>query len=332
MGPRDIWTLLKQTLSEWNEDGVPHLAAAISYYTAFALAPVLVVVIAVAGLVFDRTQVRGEILAQMEGMLGSAGGQLVGGMLDAAGQEGRSIRALVIGLFAIVLAASGLFGELQSALNTVWEVAPRKGRGLLGTLKDRLVSFTMVIGIGFLLLVSLVLSAGLAAVGKYAGGRLPDWATLLQVANFVLGFAMTTALFAMIYKVLPDVELRWRDVWLGAAVTAALFTIGRLLIGLYLGRSSIGSAYGAAGSLAIMLLWVYYSSQILLVGAEFTQVYARWRGRWIEPRPQAEVKTDARKQTVTAPGRSSERPPGAGHGTSQPGRDEDGRHGRQPKA
>jgi membrane protein len=289
MAVRDAGALVKQTLVEWNEDGVPHLAAAIAYYTAFALAPVLVIAMAVAGLLFDRAQVRGEILGQMQDMLGAAGADLIGTLLDAASQQGRSLRALVVGVAAIILAASGLFGELQYALNTVWDVAPRPGRGLLGLLKDRFVSFTMVLGTGFLLLVSLVLSAALSAVGKYAGGRLPEWAVLLQAANFVLGFAMTAALFAMIYKVLPDVDLRWRDVALGAGVTAALFTVGRFLIGLYLGRSSVGSAYGAAGSLAIVLVWVYYSAQVLMLGAEFTQVHARARGRWVAPAPNAEA-------------------------------------------
>jgi len=288
MAGREAWTLLKQTVSEWNADGVPHLAAAIAYYTAFALAPVLVIAMAVAGLVFDRTQVRVEILVQMQQMLGPAGAELVGTMLDAAGRPGHSVWALVVGVAALVLAASGLFGELQYALNTVWDVAPRPGRGLLGLLKDRFVSFTMVVGSGFLLMVSLVLSAALAAVGKYASGRLPQWSALLQAANLVIGFALAAALFAMIYKVLPDVHLRWRDVALGATVTAALFTAGRFLIGLYLGRSSVGSAYGAAGSLAIVLLWVYYSAQVLMLGAEFTQVYTRWRGRWVAPTPNAE--------------------------------------------
>jgi membrane protein len=295
MTAREAWTLLKQTLAEWNEDGVPHLAAAIAYYTAFALAPVLVIAMAVAGLAFDSAQVRVQILLQMREMLGPDGAELVGTMLDAASKRGQSWRALVVGLAAIVLAASGLFGELQYALNRVWDVAPRPGRGLLGLLQDRFLSFTMVLGSGFLLLVSLVLSAALAAVGSYVGGLLPQWATLLQVANFTLGFAMTTVLFGMIYKVLPDVQLRWRDVALGAAVTAALFTVGRLLIGIYLGRSSVGSAYGAAGSLAIILLWVYYSAQVLMLGAEFTQVYTRWRGRWVAPTPGAEEVTPPAK-------------------------------------
>ena len=288
MAVGDAWALLKQTVAEWNEDGVPHLAAAIAYYTAFALAPVLVIAMAVAGLVFDRAQVRGEILGQMGDMLGPAGAELIGVMLDAASRQRQSLLALVAGVAALLLAATGLFGELQYALNTIWDVAPRKGRGLRGLLKDRFVSFTMVLGSGFLLLVSLLLAAALSALGKYASGRLPEWAALLQAANFVLGLAMATVLFGMIYKALPDVRLRWRDVALGAAVTAALFTVGRFLIGLYLGRSSVGSAYGAAGSLAIMLLWVYYSAQVLMLGAEFTQVHARRRGRWIAPTENAE--------------------------------------------
>ena len=177
---RDTWKLLQRTLAEWMEDGVPHLAAAIAYYTAFALAPVLVIAMAVAGLFFDRAQVRGEILVQMQQLLGAAGAELVGTMLDAAGNHGRSLRALAVGLAATVLAATGLFGELQNALNTVWDVPPKRSRGLLGLLKDRFVSFTMVVGIGFLLLVSLVMSAALSAIGKYAGGRLPEWAALLR--------------------------------------------------------------------------------------------------------------------------------------------------------
>jgi membrane protein len=280
MGPSDAWPLARQTFSEWSEDEIPRLAAALAYYTAFALAPVLLIAIAVASLLFDSARVRAEMLEQMGSLLGEGGARLVATMLDASGRSGGSVAALVVGAATTLLAASGLFGELQAALNRVWEVEPRRGRGILGVLKDRFVSFTMVLGIGFLLLVSLALSAALAAAGKYANGVLPQWSAVLQVLNFVAGLALTTVLFAMIFKVLPDIDLPWRAVWLGAAVTAGLFTLGRFLIGLYLGRSSVGSTYGAAGSLAIVLLWVYYSSQILLLGAEFTQVHARARGTW----------------------------------------------------
>jgi membrane protein len=285
---RSLPGILKQTFAEWKDDEVPRLAAALAYYTSFALAPTLVIVIAVAGLVFGAENVRTEIVAQAAGMLGDAGGELVGAAVEAASRPKEGWLAVALGLMALLFAASGLFGELQSALNTVWEVEPKPGRGLLGLLRDRFLSFTMVLGVGFLLLVSLVLSAGLAGAEKYAAGHLAALAPVLHVAGFVVGFGVTTLLFAMIYKFLPDVELRWRDVWTGALATAFFFSLGRFLIGLYLGRSTVGSAYGAAGSLAIILAWVYYSSQVLLFGAEFTQVYARRRGTWAEPKEDAQ--------------------------------------------
>jgi membrane protein len=297
MGIQDAWPVLKQTVSEWMEDEVPLLAAALAYYTAFAMAPVLIVVIAVAGLAFDSAHVRAEVLHQMRDLLGAGGADLVRGMLEEAGRPDRSVLAMVAGVAAILIASSGLFATLNTALDKVWEVEPPKGRGVLGVIKDRFLSFTMVLGIGFLLLVSLVLSAAVAAFGKYADRHLPAAPVLLQAAYFVLGFALTTAMFAMIFKVLPDVKLRWRDVWLGAAVTAALFTVGRWLIGLYLGRGTVASAYGAAGSLAIVLVWVYYSSQVLLLGAEFTQVYTRRRGTVVEPQGKATLRSDAHKAT-----------------------------------
>jgi membrane protein len=313
MALRGVWPLLKQTFAEWSEDEVPRLAAALSYYTVFALAPVLVVITAIASLVFDSASVRAEVLGQMHGLLGPAGAELVGSMLDAAGRSRGSVAALIAGVLTTLFAASGLFGELQAALNRVWEVKPRRGRGVLGLVKDRFLSFTMVLGVGFVMLVSLVVSAGLAAAGKYAAHLLPRWDAILQALNAVVGVGIATLLFAMIYKVLPDVKLRWRDVWLGALVTAALFTIGRVLIGLYLGRTSVGSTFGAAGSLAIILLWVYYSSQILLIGAEFTQVHTRWRGAWVEPREQAEIEPGAWKGTV----KGSEGEASPLHGTGQ---------------
>jgi membrane protein len=298
MAARDVGALVKQTFSEWSEDEVPRLAAALSYYTVFALAPVLVVITAIASLAFDSASVRSEVVGQMGSLLGDSGAELVGSMLDAASRARGSVFALIAGVLTTLFAASGLFGELQAALNRVWEVKPRKGRGFMGLLKDRFLSFTMILGVGFVMLVSLVVSAGLAAAGKYAADLLPGWDAILQVLNVLVGVAIASLLFAMIYKVLPDVKLRWRHVWLGALVTAVLFTIGRVLIGLYLGRTSAGSTFGAAGSLAIILLWVYYSSQILLIGAEFTQVHTRWRGAVVEPKEQAEVEPGAWKGTV----------------------------------
>jgi membrane protein len=283
---REAWSVLKQTIGEYQTDNVPRLAAALSYYTAFALAPVLVIVIAVAGLAFDSGAVRVAILEQVAGLLGSGGAALVGQMLEAAGRPGQGVTAVVVGLATMVLAASGLFAELQDALDIVWDVEPRTEGGFLGVLRRRFVSFTMVVGLGFLLLVSLVVSAAVAAFSKFAGGRLPGWEIALQGGNVLLGFAFTTVVFALVYKVLPDVKLTWRDVWTEALITAALFSAGRLLIGLYLGRSTVASAYGAAGSLAIVLLWVYYSSQILLLGAELTQVRMRRRGERAQPKPE----------------------------------------------
>lgn len=315
---RDLGPLVKQTFAEWKQDEIPRLAASLAYYTAFALAPVLIIVIAVASLLFDSARVRAEMLEQMASLFGDSGAQLVGTMLDASARSGASVVALVAGVATTLFAASGLFGELQAALNRVWEVRPREGRGILGLVKDRFISFTMVLGIGFMLLVSLVLAAALSALGKYASGVLPEWSALLQALNFVAGLAFTTVLFAMIFKVLPDIDLPWRAVWLGAAVTAGLFTVGRFLIGLYLGRSSVGSTYGAAGSLAIMLLWVYYSAQILLLGAEFTQVHARARGTW-RPRTGARLLEGA----PGPPGATQERHRRARGGGGKPRPDEE---------
>jgi membrane protein len=267
---------------------VPRLAAALAYYTAFSLAPLLVIVVAVAGIAFGADEVRTALVGQIRDMLGGEGGDLVLSMLQQASRPKESIIAMVIGVGTLILGASGLFGQLQDALNTVWEVQPKPGRGLRGMVRDRFLSFAMVLGVGFLLLVSLVLSAALHGLQRYAGGRFAALAPVLQAGGFVIDLALTSLLFAMMYKFLPDVRLRWRDVWTGAVATAALFTLGKFAIGLYLGRSAVGSAYGAAGSLAIVLFWVYYSSQILLFGAEFTQVYARRRGSWVVPKENAE--------------------------------------------
>jgi membrane protein len=193
------------------------------------------------------------------------------------------ILATIIGLVTLLLGAAGLFGQLQDALDTIWEVAPKPGQGILAIIRQRFISFTMVLGIGFLLLVSLVISAGVSALGSFISTRVAPPEFLLQIVNFVISLGITTLLFAVIYKVLPDVEIDWRDVWMGAAFTALLFNVGKLLIGLYLGNSTIGSAYGAAGSFVVLLIWIFYSAQILLFGAEFTQVYARRYGSRIQP-------------------------------------------------
>lgn len=283
------WELIKETYSDWSEDKASRLAAALAYYTIFSIAPLLIIIIAVAGLAFEREAVNGQIEAQMQGLVGADGAGLIQEMVAGASNESKSIVATIIGVVTLLLGATGVFGQLQESLNTIWEVEPRSDRGILGILRDRFLSFTMVLGIGFLLTVSLVISAGLAALNEYMSGLLDNTLYLGELINFVVSFGVITLLFAMIYKILPDVEIAWSDVWVGAVATALLFTIGKFLLGLYLGHSTVASSYGTAGALVVILLWIYYSAQILFLGAEFTQVYARRFGSHIRPAEDARL-------------------------------------------
>ena len=278
-----MWELLKGTFSEWNEDNAPRLAAALAFYTMFTLAPLLVVVIAVAGLAFGREAAQGQIVGQIQGLVGVESAKAIQNLIEQLNQPESGAIATFFGLATLLLGAWWVFGELQDAMNVIWEVRPKPGLGMLALLKARFVSFTMMLGVGFLLLVSLVVSAAVAALGTFLGGMLTSLEPVLHIFNFVVSFAVITLLFAMIYKILPDVLIGWGDVWIGAAATSLLYSIGKFLIGLYLGRSSVGSAYGAAGSLVIILVWVYYSAQILFFGAEFTKVYARRYSSHIVP-------------------------------------------------
>jgi membrane protein len=277
--PRELWQILREAFGEFSRENVARLGAALAYYTLFALAPLLVVAIGVAGLVFGAEAARGEVVAQIEGLIGRAGAEAVQGLLVSASPPGRSIPATVVGLITLFLGATSAFAALQGALNQVWNVPEKKQSAIKEFLRERLLSFGLVVGIGFLLLVSLALSAMLAALGNFMGSRLPGGATLWSIVNFVISFGFTTILFAMIYKVLPDLELAWRDVWLGGVITSLFFTIGKVLIGLYLGHSAIGSSFGAAGSVIIILIWIYYSSQVVLFGAEVTQAVVKRLGR-----------------------------------------------------
>lgn len=295
MNAKTIWLMLKQTASDWVEDKAPQLGAALAFYSLLSIAPLLLIAISIAGLVFGEEAARGGIEHQIEDLVGEQGAQAVEDMLAHAKKPGAGILATVTGIATLLFGASGVFGQLQDSLNTIWEVRPKPGGGVWGFLRTRFLSFAMVLGVGFLLLVSLVLSAGLAAIGNYLGDLLPAWGTLVGVLNFVISFLVITLLFALIFKLLPDVKIAWKDVWFGAALTAALFTIGKFLIGLYLGYASVESSYGAAGSLVVFVLWVYYSAQILFFGAEFTQVYARMFGSRIEPSAHAEPIEEARK-------------------------------------
>lgn len=292
--PHRLWQLIKEAAADWSHDHAPRLGAALAYYTVFSLVPFLVVVIALIGLVFGQEAAQSEILGQIAELVGEQSAAAIKDMIQRADKPSTGLFATGLAIATLLLGASGVFGQLQDALNTVWGVEPKEGRGVWGFIKDRFLSFVAVLGTGFLLLVSLILSSALAAAGKWFSGWLPLPEAVLHVVNFALSFIVITGLFALIFKVLPDAQVAWRDVWVGAALTAALFTIGKFALGLYLGKSNVASGYGAAGSLVLVLLWVYYSAQIVLYGAEFTQVYANRLGDRIVPNPDAKV-TDPRK-------------------------------------
>jgi membrane protein len=268
------WQLIKETLSSWSDDKAPRMGAALSYYTAFSLAPVLVLVISIAGLVFGRDAAQGRIVGQLEGLLGHDSAAVVQTMLAKASQRGAGAIALVVGFVTLLIGATGVVIELQDAINTVWKVIPKPGRGIRGLIRDRLLSVGLILSFGFLLLVSLVISAGLEFIGSVLGGVIPGWVVLGYVLNYGVSLMVIAALTAMIFKILPDAHVAWKDVWIGAFVTSVLFHLGKYLIGLYVGRASVGSAFGAAGSLAVLLVWIYYSAQLILLGAEFTRCYA----------------------------------------------------------
>jgi membrane protein len=289
---KKVFELFKQTFKEWSEDKAARLAAALAYYTIFAIAPLLVIIIAVVGLIFGRAAVQGEIVNRISGTVGPQSAALIQNMIASASRPSAGIIATVIGVVMLLLGATGVFAQLQDALNTIWEVAPRPGRSIWAMLRDRGWTFAMVLGIGLIFMLSLVISAALSALSGALGGVTSGVPAIWQVVNQVVSFGLITLLFALIFKYLPDVRIQWRDVWAGAAFTALLFTIGKYLLGLYLGRSSVSSAYGAAGSLVVILLWIYYSAQILFLGAEFTQVYARRTGKRIVPARDAIRLTD----------------------------------------
>ena len=282
MNTPTTWELLKETYKSWDEDRAPRLAAALAYYTIFALAPLLIIAIAVAALFFDEAQVRQNMLSQVGELVGQNARQAIEAMIEGARKPTAGLIATAIGVVTLLVAAGGLFGQLQDALNTIWEVQPKPGRGIWGILRDRVLSFAMVLGAGLLLLASLIIGTVLSAAGRFMGDA-GYQAWLWQTINLAVSFGITTVLFAMLFKILPDAKVRWRDVWIGAAATAALFSLGRFLIGWYLGQAATESTYGAAGSLVALLIWIYYSTQILFLGAEFTQVYARTYGSKIEP-------------------------------------------------
>jgi membrane protein len=296
-----MWPLLRATLSDWYEDRAQRIGAALAYYTIFALAPGLVIVMALAGLMLGPGA-ESQIIGQFHELIGEQGATAIEATIRSARKETLGATGTALALVPLVFGLWGLFGELQDGLNTIWGVTPKPGRRMRDILKERFWSFAMVVGIGFVLLVSLVLSAWLAAVGTYVGSLLPAPAAGLEALNFVISFVVITGSFALIFKLLPDVRIAWRDVWLGAAVTSLFFTVGKFLIGLYLGKSAVASAYGAAGSLVIIVVWVYYSAQILLFGAEFTKVWTKRRGSGFVPEKTAvPVTQEARAEQGLGP-------------------------------
>ena len=271
-----IWTMLKETVTAYIDDNCLSRGAAIADFTIFSIAPMLVLCIAIAGLVFGEEAAQGAVVDQLRGMMGQQGAEAIQTMIVSASNTGSGIWATVLGVGLLLVTASGVFGEMQASLNAVWKAEPKGGLSTI--LKARAASLGLVGTLGFLLIVSLVVSAVLTAIGDYVSSFLPGAAVLMQVVNFVVSFTIVSALFAAIYKILPDRQLSYRDVAVGAVATAFLFTVGKTLIGLYLGSSTVASSYGAAGALVIVLLWVYYSSQIFLLGAEFTKVWASHHG------------------------------------------------------
>ncbi|MCZ2497669.1 YihY family inner membrane protein [Xylophilus sp. Kf1] len=273
-----FFDLARKSVSAWSDDYAPSMGAAIAYYTVFSLAPLLLIVIAVAGAVFGRDAVQGEIVTQLQGLIGRDGALAIQGLIKSASKPADGLIAGAISLGVLLIGATTVFGELQSALDRIWQVPQKVKSGLMATLKTRVLSFGLILGLAFLLMVSLVVSAGVAVIGRWAGDIVPGWEIGLLLINLCISLGITTVLFAMIYKLMPQARIDWRDVWVGAGVTAVLFEVGKLLISLYVGKTSVASSYAAAGSIIVLLVWVYYSAQIFLLGAEFTWVFANEHG------------------------------------------------------
>lgn len=294
--------LFKDTFNQWNEDKAPQLGAALAYYTVFSLAPLTLVLLAVFSLVFGGSQeAHAKITAQMKSFIDPSAVQVIEQILDKASKPSSGVVATVVGVVIALFGASGVFGALQDALNTIWGVKPKPGQGIRGFLKARFLSFGMVGGVCFLLLVSLAFSTVVQSLGGYLDHVLPGGPALPLAINLVLDVFVITLMFALIFRFLPDAKIAWRDVWVGAGMTTALFIIGKWALGLYLASGSAGSAYGAASALITTLLWVYYSAQILLFGAEFTQVYANAYGSHVEPEPNA-LRVERREVVLPAQG------------------------------
>lgn len=279
LNPRALWSMARESASSWAADFAPSMGAGIAYYTVFSLGPLLVIVIGVAGLFFGRDAASGYVYMQLSDLLGEQGAAAIRGMVEQAGASRQGVLAPIVGFALLLVGATSVFAELQTDLDRVWKApAAKRKEGLWGLLRRRLLSLGLVVSIGFLMLVSLVMSAALAALSKWWGGAFEDLSVLLHVLDFAVSLGVVSVMFALMYKVLPSVRIGWRDVWVGSIATALLFTIGKVLVGLYIGASQVATSFGTAASLVIVLVWVYYSAQIFLLGAEFTWVYAHRYG------------------------------------------------------
>jgi len=301
---RSAWHLLKKIFAKWLEDDPFQSAAALSYYTLFSLAPLLIISIAVAGFVFGREAAQNQIVSTLQELIGQESAQAIQAMIQNASNKPKTGKiSTLFGGIILLFGAGGVVGQLQTSLNTIWQVKAQSDSDLRDFLRKRFVSFAMVLGVGFLLLVSLAVSAFISALTQFIGGLFGGAAAIAHLLDILISFGFITLIFAMIYKFLPDMQIQWKDVWIGAALTSILFTIGKFFIGLYLGSSGVTSIYGAAGSLITVLLWVYYSSLIFLLGAEFTQVYATMYGSGVAPAANAKnlgPPTESGKQSSPA--------------------------------
>jgi len=304
--PRQFWALARESVTAWVDDYAPSMGAALAYYSLFSIAPLLLIAITIAGFFFGADAARGEILEQMRGLIGEEGAVALEELLKSASHPANSVIGMVTGIVLLIVGATTVVAELQTALDRIWRApAPGRQSGVVKWIRSRLLSLGLIAAVGFLLMVSLVASAAVTALGKWWGGWFGEWKNVLEIVNQVVGFAIFAGLFALIYKLLPRVKIAWRDVWVGAAVTSLLFAVGKFLIGYYLGTGSVASGFGAAASIVVLLVWLYYSAQIFLLGAEFTWVYAHRQG--------------SRKDRPT-PSRAS-RPPRRGEARQRGGRE-----------
>lgn len=293
---KGVWNFLKTTVEQWLEEGPFQLAAALAYYTLFSLAPLLIILTGIVGMFAGESKAESYIFSAVAGLVGGQSARAVQEMMENANRDGGGLFATLVGIALVLFGAGGVVGQLQSSLNTIWGVKTKTQRGLWPIIRARFLSYAMLLGIGFLLLVSLVVTTVLSAVSAYFGSLLPGIAFFWPILDLVISFGFVTALFALIYKVLPDVRIAWKDVWVGAALTAFFFSVGKVLIGYYLGKRAVAASYGAAGSLVTVLLWVYYSALIFFFGAEVTRVYATRFGGGLQPTQIAATTGDGREK------------------------------------